>query len=92
MSETSARRPDPVAEITQAILAEVAADATLSACRSFSELHDVTDANCLGGLCDDDHWIWHPPYTDAEGQQTQEAVDILNAARSAADDHLKGDA
>lgn len=40
--------------IAEDIKRDIRASSRLMACRSFSDLHDICDANCLGGLCDED--------------------------------------
>ena len=45
---------DAEAALRQAVAAikrEVLSDPELRSCRTFSELHDFCDANCLGGFC-----------------------------------------
>jgi hypothetical protein len=37
-----------VAYVANSIIAEIKKDEVLMACKSFSELHDYCDANCLG--------------------------------------------
>lgn len=45
----------------------------LSNCKSYGELHDFCDANCLGGCCEDDSW-----WSQFVGT---EDIDILDAAQ-----------
>ena len=54
--------------------------------KTFSELHDHIDANCLGGFCDDDVaqalliWFGGP---DADGGWLQSMIDFINEAQGA---------
>lgn len=44
--------------IAKDIIRDIQGDRELLKCRTFSQLHDLCDANCLGGLCEDSHRIW----------------------------------
>jgi hypothetical protein len=48
-----------VAQSKREILADIAAGTTPADVATFSALHDYTDANCYGGLCDDDGPMSH---------------------------------
>lgn len=50
-------------------------------CKTFSELHDFCDANCLGGCCEDGSW-WSQ-FVGADD------IDILSAAQDAVDGWLR---
>lgn len=52
------------------IIHEIEADPTLRLCSSFGSLHDYCDANCLGGLCDEEeHPIWWYTLIDEDGER-----------------------
>lgn len=72
------------------IKADVRAERKLMRCKSFSELHDVCDANCLGDLCDDDHPIWkvHPNHPEGCGRFVND-VDVTALAQDAVDAWIK---
>lgn len=51
--EETADHPAFVAQVKREILADIAAGVVPAAVREFGELHEYTDANYYGGLCDD---------------------------------------
>jgi hypothetical protein len=57
--------------IANSIIAEIKKDEVLMACKSFSELHDYCDANCLG--CSEEL---------LDVMSLEEAIPILNAAQN----------
>ena len=55
---------------------------------SFSELHDYIDANCLGGLCDDE--VYEALVSQFGGRDEnegapQKAIDLINKYQNAID-------
>jgi hypothetical protein len=78
------------AEIARTIIAEIEARPDLLAARSFTELHDRCDANCLGeqeAFLDACGWTGTD---DAKDQQALEAsTDVLNRAQDIVDRWLR---
>lgn len=72
------------------IKADIRAERKLMRRKSFRELHDVCDANCLGDLCDDDHPIWkiHPDHPEAQGRFVND-MDVTVMAQDAVDVWIK---
>lgn len=59
-----------IARSKSEILADIADGTVPATVATFSELHDYVDANCYGGLCDDEC----PPEVWDAGAEIQEAV------------------
>jgi hypothetical protein len=45
------------------IVKDIREDDEIKHCTSLEEVAEFRDVNCLGGMCEDDHWIWtgHDP-------------------------------
>ena len=63
------------------ILAHVASGRVPSTVETFGDLHDYVDANCYGGLCDDDDAFWGQ--TGSERDLVMDlAADVQNAVHA----------
>lgn len=81
-----------VARMKIEIAADVDAGHTPANVRSFSELHDYRDANCYGGLCEDelaDQLIAHFGGRDKDEGMPQAFLDFVNGAQGTIDQWLK---
>jgi len=79
-----------VEETFRKAMAEINLYPELAACRNFSELHDVCDANCLRGACDDDNPFWNDPdYYDAEAGFTELGAVVSDARQAKIDSELR---
>lgn len=76
---SDARRDATVARIKQEVATMLAEEEMPGTVRSFSELHDYCDANCLGGLCDDNA---------VDDASSDTAANFLNAVQDAVDTWL----
>lgn len=84
-------------QLIEDIKADIRAEKKLMRQRSFGELHDVCDANCLGDLCDDDHPIWkicpgidNPPAgVDGTAGRFVNGRDVVENAMDAVDAWIK---
>jgi hypothetical protein len=77
------------AEIAKTIIAEILAHPDLLAARTFSELHDHCDANCLGeqeAFLDSCGWTGEDDAKDQEALST--STDVLNGAQAIVDGWL----
>jgi hypothetical protein len=74
------------AEIAKTIIAEILTHPDLMAARTFSELHDLCDANCLG---DQEAFLDSCGWTGEDEAKDQEALnaftDVLNGAQAIVD-------
>lgn len=52
-----------VDQIREDMLADIESDPRLSECSDLSQVHEIVNVWCLGGICRTDHFIGLPPYS-----------------------------
>lgn len=93
-----------VERVKQEIVADIRAGVVPRSVSSFAELHDYVDANCYGGVCEDEIYealIWHfsgrtgqpdPGVLAQIGGMTDAMADYLNRVQASVDDWLRSGA
>lgn len=81
-----------IAQMKEEILDDVRRGFVPRNCASFGELHDYRDANCYGGLCDDDvadALIEQFGGRDEDEGMPDGMLNLINAAQDPVDEWIK---
>lgn len=85
-SHLPALRRELVETMKREILEDIEAGLMPDYVASFSKLHDYVDANCYGGLCNDEVYVWM--LNDHFGGVHQDFIDFINQAQCEVDEWL----
>jgi len=83
---------ESIKTMKQEIIEDVKSGRVPADCPSFSALHDYVDANCYGGLCEDDVMqalLGHYGGRDENEGMPDELMDYLNEAQNTIDRWIK---
>lgn len=75
--------------IKQEILADIQAGVVPASVSSFAQLHDYVDANCYGGVCEDENYaalLWH--FTGRTGRPDPAVAEQIETMPDAMSDYL----